>query len=71
MTLNVRPVNQQKILSILGSPSDTSSSNSVIGILKRLHSSSTSNGETIEYFFKFMGYINKEIYIIFSFTIFP
>ena len=48
MALNVRQINQQGIMSILGSPNDSSTSNSVIGILKRLHSSSTVNGETIE-----------------------
>lgn len=47
MTLNVRNINQEKILKILGEPSDNSSSDSVIGILKRLHNSSSVNGETI------------------------
>lgn len=47
MTLNVRDVNQEKLLKVLGEASDSSSTNSIVGILKRLHSSSSVNGETI------------------------
>lgn len=47
MALNVRNVNQARISYSLGEPNDTQSSNTVIGLLKRIHSSSSLNGETI------------------------
>jgi len=48
MALNVRNVTQGRISYSLGEPSDVETKNTVIGLLKRIHSSSSGNAETID-----------------------
>lgn len=48
MALNVRNINQERISYSLGEPSDIETKNTVIGLLKRIHSSSSGSAETID-----------------------
>lgn len=48
MTLNVRNISQEQISYSLGEPNDVDTKNTVIGLLKRIHSSSSGNAETID-----------------------
>lgn len=48
MTLNVRNISQEQISYSLGEPGDEDTKNTVIGLLKRIHSSSSGNAETID-----------------------
>lgn len=48
MALNVRNVTQGRISYSLGEPADAETKNTVIGLLKRIHSSSSGSAETID-----------------------
>lgn len=48
MTLNVRNISQEQISYSLGEPNDDNTKNTVIGLLKRIHSTSSGNAETID-----------------------
>lgn len=61
MSLNVRNITQANITHALGEPEDTSTKDTVIGLLKRIHSSSTVNGETINDLIDEVDDLNVEI----------
>lgn len=61
MSLNVRNITQANITHALGEPEDTSTKDTVIGLLKRIHSSSTVNGETINDLIDEVDDLNEEI----------
>ena len=48
MTLNVRNINEGLISNSVGFPSDAETTNTVIGLLKRIHSTSSGSAETID-----------------------